>query len=133
MEDFDYKLVMFGFSALCEDLEEVQRRLSLYPKERYELEIGEDTAFAYYKEADKNILELIESGKVSARLEIATQGEKTDVSIKDGNGNVLGTISVSTTSTNQDIIMNITEEDTSLDITYNKKITIIQLIQCQMI
>ena len=94
--------------------------------ERYELEIGEDTAFAYYKEADKNILELIESGKVSARLEIATQGEKTDVSIKDGNGNVLGTISVSTTSTNQDIIMNITEEDTSLDITYNKKITNLQ-------
>ena len=40
MENFDYKLVMFGFSALCEDLEEVQRRLSLYPKERYELENG---------------------------------------------------------------------------------------------
>ena len=38
MEDFSYKLIMFGFSALCEDLEEVKRRLSLYPKERYELE-----------------------------------------------------------------------------------------------
>ena len=42
MENFDYKLVMFGFSALCEDLEEVQRRLSLYPKERYELENGDE-------------------------------------------------------------------------------------------
>ena len=42
MEEFEYKLVMFGFSALCEDLEEVQRRLSLYPKERYELENGEE-------------------------------------------------------------------------------------------
>ena len=42
MEEFEYKLVMFGFSALCEDLEEVQRRLSLYPEERYELENGEE-------------------------------------------------------------------------------------------
>lgn len=45
MENFDYKLVMFGFSALCEDLEEVQRRLSLYPKERYELENGDECFF----------------------------------------------------------------------------------------
>lgn len=42
MEEFSYKLVMFGFSALCEDLEEVKRRLSLYPAERYELENGEE-------------------------------------------------------------------------------------------
>ncbi len=38
----EYKLVMFGFSALCEDLEEVKRRLSLYPVERYELENGDE-------------------------------------------------------------------------------------------
>ncbi|VEJ08154.1 Uncharacterised protein [Helicobacter pullorum] len=49
MEDFDYKLVMFGFSALCEDLEEVQRRLSLYPKERYELENGDECFLANLK------------------------------------------------------------------------------------
>ncbi|PZT48956.1 hypothetical protein B6S12_01290 [Helicobacter valdiviensis] len=42
MEDFAYKLVMFGFSALCEDLEEVERRLLLYPKERYSLENGDE-------------------------------------------------------------------------------------------
>ncbi|WP_026943570.1 hypothetical protein [Helicobacter rodentium] len=42
MEEFSYKLVMFGFSALCEDLEEVKRRLSLYPKERYELENSDE-------------------------------------------------------------------------------------------
>ncbi|AWI34644.1 hypothetical protein [Helicobacter apodemus] len=42
MEDFSYKLIMFGFSALCEDLEEVKRRLSLYPKERYELENSDE-------------------------------------------------------------------------------------------
>lgn len=42
MEEFSYKLVMFGFSVLCEDLEEVKRRLSLYPKERYELENSDE-------------------------------------------------------------------------------------------
>ncbi|CAM2893080.1 hypothetical protein [Helicobacter burdigaliensis] len=42
MEEFSYKLVMFGLSALCEDLEEVERRLLLYPKERHSLENGEE-------------------------------------------------------------------------------------------
>ncbi|MDD6056298.1 MAG: hypothetical protein SOW25_04070 [Helicobacter sp.] len=42
MESFSYKLVMFGFSALCEDLEEVKRRLSLYPTSRYEAENGDE-------------------------------------------------------------------------------------------
>lgn len=42
MEDFKYKLTMFGFSALCEDIEEVKRRLALYPPERYELENGDE-------------------------------------------------------------------------------------------
>lgn len=42
MEEFQYKLTMFGFSALCEDIEEVDRRLSLYPAERYDLENGDE-------------------------------------------------------------------------------------------
>ncbi|MDA3969470.1 hypothetical protein [Helicobacter ibis] len=42
MEEFQYKLTMFGFSALCEDIEEVERRLSLYPDERYDLENGDE-------------------------------------------------------------------------------------------
>lgn len=42
MEEFQYKLTMFGFSALCEDIEEVERRLSLYPAERYDLENGDE-------------------------------------------------------------------------------------------
>ncbi|MDO7253025.1 hypothetical protein [Helicobacter cappadocius] len=32
--DFEYKLMMFGFSALCEDMEEVQQRLRQIPIER---------------------------------------------------------------------------------------------------
>jgi len=94
--------------------------------ERYELELGDETSLVYYQESDKNILELIESNETTARLEITTQGEKTDIVITDGNGTNLGTISISKTSTNQDIIVNITEADTSLDITYNKQLTNLQ-------
>lgn len=42
MGEFAYKLVMFGFSALCEDLDEVKRRLSIYPIGRYTLENGDE-------------------------------------------------------------------------------------------
>lgn len=36
-----YKLTMFGFSAICEDLEEVNLRLRGIPKERANLESGD--------------------------------------------------------------------------------------------
>lgn len=36
-----YKLVMFGFSALCVDLEEVSARLEGYPPERARCEGGD--------------------------------------------------------------------------------------------
>ncbi|HIV48509.1 hypothetical protein [uncultured Helicobacter sp.] len=36
-----YKLVMFGFSALCMDLEEVSARLKGYPPERAQCEGGD--------------------------------------------------------------------------------------------
>lgn len=36
-----YKLVMFGFSAVCADIEEVRARLSVYPSERFAIEGGE--------------------------------------------------------------------------------------------
>ncbi|PAF52533.1 hypothetical protein [Helicobacter sp. 13S00477-4] len=32
--DFQYKLMMFGFSALCEDIDEVNQRLRQIPIER---------------------------------------------------------------------------------------------------
>lgn len=37
-----YKLVMFGFSALCESLEEVEERLKIYPTQRALSENGEE-------------------------------------------------------------------------------------------
>lgn len=62
MEEFTYKLVMFGFSALCEDLEEVRRRLSLYPAERYELENGEECFLIDLKTRDSYPI-VLEGGK----------------------------------------------------------------------
>lgn len=32
--DFEYKLMMFGFSALCENMDEVEQRLRQIPVER---------------------------------------------------------------------------------------------------
>ncbi|PAF54125.1 hypothetical protein BKH42_02625 [Helicobacter sp. 13S00482-2] len=32
--DFEYKLMMFGFSALCENIDEVKQRLRQIPIER---------------------------------------------------------------------------------------------------
>lgn len=36
--DFNYKLVMFGFPALCEDIEEVKLRMKQIPLERAKAE-----------------------------------------------------------------------------------------------
>lgn len=36
--DFNYKLVMFGFPALCEDMEEVALRMKQIPLERAKAE-----------------------------------------------------------------------------------------------
>lgn len=36
--DFHYKLVMFGFPALCEDIEEVNLRMKQIPLERAKVE-----------------------------------------------------------------------------------------------
>lgn len=61
MEDFTYKLIMFGYSALCEDLEEVNRRLSFYPPQRAELENG-DECFLINLKTNEQIPIIIENG-----------------------------------------------------------------------
>lgn len=39
-----YKLVMFGFSAVCVSLQEVRDRLKIYPSERFMIE-GKDQCY----------------------------------------------------------------------------------------
>lgn len=38
---FRYRLVMFGFSAMCEDMDEVRLRLRGYPPDRAKSEAGD--------------------------------------------------------------------------------------------
>ena len=89
---------------------------------QYELELGNGNKCIYYKENGKEIVELI-SEEETTTLEIEKHGEKTEINIKDGANTSLGTVTISQTSTNYDIVANITSEEATLDFGYNYQIT----------
>lgn len=88
----------------------------------YELELEDGDKITYSKENGKEIVE-ITSGEETTVLEIAPQGKKTEITIKDDNDTSLGIITISKTSTNYDIVANIASEETTLDFGYNYQIT----------
>lgn len=89
---------------------------------QYELELGNGNKCIYYKENGKEIVELI-SEEETTTLEIEKHGEKTEINIKGGSNASLGTVTISQTSTNYDIVANITSEEATLDFGYNYQIT----------
>lgn len=89
---------------------------------QYELELGNGNKCIYYKENGKEIVELI-SEEETTTLEIEKHGEKTEINIKDGSNASLGKVTISQTSTNYDIVANITSEEATLDFGYNYQIT----------
>ena len=89
---------------------------------QYELELGNGNKCIYYKENGKEIVELITEEETTT-LEIEKHGEKTEINIKDGSNASLGTVTISQTSTNYDIVANITSEEATLDFGYNYQIT----------
>lgn len=89
---------------------------------QYELELENGNKCIYYKENGKEIVELI-SEEETTTLEIEKHGEKTEINIKDGSNTSLGTVTISQTSTNYDIVANITSEEATLDFGYNYQIT----------
>lgn len=89
---------------------------------QYELELGNGNKCIYYKENGKEIVELINEEETTT-LEIEKHGEKTEINIKDGSNASLGTVTISQTSTNYDIVANITSEEATLDFGYNYQIT----------
>lgn len=89
---------------------------------QYELELENGNKCIYYKENGKEIVELI-SEEETTTLEIEKHGEKTEINIKDGSNASLGTVTISQTSTNYDIVANITSEEATLDFGYNYQIT----------
>ncbi len=89
---------------------------------RYEFELENENKLIYYKENGKEIIELVDPEETTT-LEIENRGEKTEINIKDGSNASLGTITISKTSTNYDIVANITSEEATLDFGYNYQIT----------
>lgn len=89
---------------------------------QYELELENGNKCIYYKENGKEIVELI-SEEETTTLEIEKHGEKTEINIKDGSNASLGTVTISQTSTNYDIVANITSEEATVDFGYNYQIT----------
>lgn len=88
----------------------------------YELELENGNKITYFKENDKDIVE-IKSNEEKTILEIIPQGKKTEINIKDEKNTSFGTVSISRTNTNYDIVANITSGEATFDFGYNYQIT----------
>lgn len=89
---------------------------------KYELKTDDKNSIIYSKENNQNVVEIHE-GESLIKLEITTQDEKTEVKITDDKNNDLGSISISKTDTNYDVIAKIITEDMNIDIGYNYQMT----------
>ena len=89
---------------------------------KYELKTDDKNSIIYSKENNQNVVEIHE-GESLTKLEITTQDEKTEVKITDDKNNDLGSISISKTDTNYDVIAKIITEDMNIDIGYNYQMT----------
>lgn len=89
---------------------------------KYELKTDDKNSIIYSKENNQNVVEIHE-GESLTKLEITTQDEKIEVKITDDKNNDLGSISISKTDTNYDVIAKIITEDMNIDIGYNYQMT----------
>lgn len=89
---------------------------------KYEIKTDDKNSIIYSKENNQNVVEIHE-GESLTKLEITTQDEKTEVKITDDKNNDLGSISISKTDTNYDVIAKIITEDMNIDIGYNYQMT----------
>lgn len=89
---------------------------------KYELELKNKNKLTYFKEGEKEIVE-IKTGEEKAILEITTEGNKKEINIKDSNNTPVGAITISKTDTNYDLVANITDDETKLEFGYNHQIT----------
>lgn len=89
---------------------------------RYILESNDDEILVY-KENEQLIIEYRTKDELITKIEIINKNEKTELTLKDGKENTIGTITISKTNTNYDIVANVTSEQINLDIGYNSQIT----------
>lgn len=89
---------------------------------KYELSLA-DAKVIYYEEKEKAWIEFYTKDMLNQKLEIMKKADKTEINILDSSNKSLGTISISKTKTNFDIVANIASEGTNIDISYNGQIT----------
>ena len=84
---------------------------------KYDFEFG-DFNIVYIKGEEK-LVEFRQSNEIIMKLKIKTQNDKTEIAITDQEDNEMGNISIIKTDTNCDVIINIEDETTSMNIGYN--------------
>lgn len=88
---------------------------------KYEIKSNDD-AITYY-EGQNKVIEIRNKDELVTKLDITTNGDKIDIKITDGNNTNIGNLSINKTSTNYDVVANITTEEFSANFGYNSQIT----------
>ena len=91
---------------------------------KYDINLEESKIkLSYDDSTDQKELELIANNESVGKVQFSTNDGNITLNIVDNSNNVVGTISTTKTSTNYDIIMNLTLDTTIIDINYNNQIT----------
>lgn len=90
--------------------------------ERYELNMEDGTTLSYSIANGNKMIEITQNDSTT-RFTITTTNDKTDITITDEENTTIGSISISKTSTNYDIIANVTTDTMSMDFGYNTQMT----------
>lgn len=91
---------------------------------KYDINLEESKIkLSYDDSTDQKELELIANNESVGKVQFSTNDGNITLNIVDNSNNVVGTISTTKTSTNYDIIINLTLDTTIIDINYNNQIT----------
>ena len=91
---------------------------------KYDMNLEESKIeLSYDDSTDQKELELIANNESVGKVQFSTNDGNITLNIVDDSNNIVGTISTTKTSTNYDIIMNLTLDTTIIDINYNNQIT----------
>ena len=91
---------------------------------KYDMNLEESKIeLSYDDSTDQKELELIANNESVGKVQFSTNDGNITLNIVDDSNNIVGTISTTKTSTNYDIIINLTLDTTIIDINYNNQIT----------
>lgn len=90
--------------------------------ERYELNMEDGTTLSYSIANGNKVIEITQNDSTT-KFTITTTNDKTDITITDEENTTIGSVSISKTSTNYDIIANVTTDTMSMDFGYNTQMT----------